>query len=227
MIEGVMKIFLKMASVAVFALCTLFYTSQSHAKLPSPPAQLTGIFMDFAEFEAAFKNDKWEDARRATAKISEKFNQMLPQLKNEIKSDPEKTFQGIISNISQSVKSQDKDKTEKLFIELHKFVLSLISNYNYKTPPIFIIINKYIAEAEEALEKKRYDRVISEVEEITFLFTFAENHLESRDTRRKQIEEIRVKLREINSAATYKKSDAVKSGIKTLKKMLSDFIKPS
>jgi hypothetical protein len=100
-------------------------------------------------------------------------------------------------------------------------VLTLISNYAYKTPPIFIIINKYIAEAEEALEKKRYDRVLTEVEEVTFLFYFAESHLENRDTRRKQIGEIISKLNEIRSAAQNKKNKPVKTGLKSLKKMVS------
>jgi hypothetical protein len=75
----------------------------SHAKLASPPPQLTSIFMDFAEFKAAFKNGNWDDAQKATGKISEKFNQMLPQLKREIKGDPEKTFQGIMDSLNHFV----------------------------------------------------------------------------------------------------------------------------
>lgn len=220
-----MKILVKFAVAAVFMAVSLGMAVQSHAKLSSPPAQLTGIFMDFAEFEAAFKSDKWSEAQEAIGKISAKFNQMLPQLKKDIKGDPEKTFQGIIGSLNQSVKKQDNEKAQRHFIELHRFVLSLISNYNYRTPPIFIIINKYIGEAEEALEKKKYDRVISEVEEISFLFSFAESHLENRDTRRKQIEEIKSKLQEIKGAAQYKKSDQARVGIKSLKKMLSDLIR--
>jgi len=220
-----MRHYFTAAVAVVVTLFTIFPASMSHAKLASPPPQLTSIFMDFAEFEAAFKNGKWDDAQEATGKISDKFNQMLPQLKREIKGDSEKTFQGIMDSLNHSVNKRDKDKTQTLFIELHKFVLTLISNYAYKTPPIFIIINKYIAEAEEALEKKRYDRVLSEVEEITFLFYFAESHLENRDTRRKQIGEIISKLNEIRGAAQNKKSEAAKRGLISLKKMLSALVR--
>ncbi len=220
-----MNHFVKYAVAAVFMTFALFTAAQSHAKLSSPPPQLTGIFMDFAEFEAAFKSGNWKEAQEATGKIRGKFNQMLPQLKKDIKGNPEKTFLGIMAGLNQSVKNQDKGTTQKLFIDMHKYVLTLISNYDYKTPPIFIIINKYIKEAEEALEQKKYDRVLSEVEEITFLFSFAESHLESRDTRRKQIDDIKAQLLEIKSAAQFKKGEPVKNGFKTLKKMLSELIR--
>lgn len=214
-------------AVVVFctALFIVFTSLPSHARLPSPPPQLTSVFMDVAEFETAFKSDKWDKALASTGKINTKFNQMLPQLKKEIKGNTESFFREIMGRLEQSVKKKDQDKTEKNFIELHKYILTLISNYEYKTPPIFIIINKYIGEAEEALEQKRYGRVLSEVEEISFLFSFAESHLENRDTRRKHIESIKLKLQEIKAAAQYKKSEAAKTGIKSLKKMMSDLIK--
>ncbi|MDD2853026.1 MAG: hypothetical protein PHY09_14165 [Desulfuromonadaceae bacterium] len=220
-----MQHYFKSAVMVVVTLFMIFPATMSHAKLASPPIQLTSIFMDFAEFEAAFKNGNWNDAKENTGKISDKFNQMLPQLKREIKGDQEKIFQGIMGKLNHSVTIQDKEKTQKLFIELHKFVLTLISNYAYKTPPIFIVINKYIGETEEALENKRYDRVLSEVEEISFLFSFAESHFDNRDTRRKQIGEIISKLREIKVAAQNKNNESVKTGIISLKKMLSALVR--
>jgi hypothetical protein len=217
-----MKPYFKFAVMIIVTIISLLPACLSHAKLSSPPSQLTGVFVDFSVFEAAFKNDKWDDAQGAAGRISDKFNQMLPQLKREIKGDPEKTFRAIMSGLSQSVYKHDKEKTEKYFIDLHTFTLSLIRNYEYKISPVFIIINKYIAEAEEALEIKRYDRVLSEVDEIASLLSFAEDHFDCRDTRRTQFDEIELRLREIKSAAQNKKSDSVKTGIKSLKKMLSE-----
>lgn len=220
-----MKSFFKFAVVVMIAIISLLPGKPANAKLASPPPQLTSVFMDFSVFEAAFKNDKWSDAQSAVGKISDKFNLMLPQLKREIKGDPEKVFQGIMDGLNQSVQKQDKEKTGKLFIDLHTFTLSVINNYEYKIPPVFIIINKYIAEAEEALENKKYDRVLSEVEEITSLFSFAENHFDNLDSRQAQVNNIKLKLRDIKSAARNKKSDSVKSGIKSLKKMLSELLR--
>ncbi|MFZ4859999.1 MAG: hypothetical protein ACOYL3_26850 [Desulfuromonadaceae bacterium] len=213
------------ALVMIVTIIALLTASLSHARLPSPPPQLTGIFMDFSLFEAAFKNDRWDEAQAATGRINDKFIQMLPQLKREIKGNPEKTFQTIKDSLNRSVLKHDKEKTQKLFIDLHTFTLSLIRNYEYKIPPVFIIINKYIAEAEEALENKRYDRVMSEVEEITSLFSFAENHFDNREIRRMQIDDIRLKLQEIKSSAQNKKSDSVKSGIISFKRMLSELLR--
>jgi hypothetical protein len=210
-------------------LCSVFFIAitalPSHAKLSSPPSQLTSVFADIAEFETAFKSEKWEEALGSTGKINTKFNQMIPQLKKEIKGNTENFFREIMGKLEQSVKKRDQEKTEKNFIELHKYILTLIGNYEYKIPPIFIIINKYIGEAEEALEQKHYSRVLSEIEEISFLFSFAENHLDDRDTRLKQIAAIKTKLQEIKAAAQFKKNEAAKIGIKSLKKMMSDLIK--
>lgn len=207
-------------TLACIALLTMFFANVAAARVNFPPPQLTSIFMDISEFETAFKSDKWQEARGAANKITSQFNQMLPQLKKDIKSDSEKAFITITTKLNMAVEKRETAETEKYFVELHTFLLSLISNYEYKVPPVFSLINRYIGEAEEALVRRRYKRVLSELDEIASLFSFAESHLADRDVKRKNIEEIYAKLRSAMAAARSKKSDVVKSEIGSVKKLL-------
>ena len=106
-------------AVLLVTLVVIFIAIPSYAKLASPPPQLTAIFKDLAEFESAFKADKWDDALKATGKIDSTFKQMLPQLKKDIKGNIELNYSSTFSGLKQSVTSQNHDATQKYFLEFH------------------------------------------------------------------------------------------------------------
>ncbi|GAM08673.1 hypothetical protein OR1_00945 [Geobacter sp. OR-1] len=219
-----MKISLKCAGLLIVALFIFFLPALSHARIASPPPELTSIFNDFAELETAFKSGNWDGALSATGKIDMTFNRMLPQLKKDLKTNPEKTYNEISNNIKKSLNEKSSVATQRNFIELHRFIFTLSSNYEYKTRPIFIVIGKYIAEAEEANNIKNYHRVVSELDEIITIFGFVENYLDNKAAKRQKVEGIKTILNEIRVAGINKKSDTIKTGLKSLKKMLTSLI---
>lgn len=208
--------------IALFvALLIGFAPVSSHARLASPPPQLTIIFDDMSAFEAAFKSGNWDKARSAAGRIDKTFNQMLPQLKRDLNDNTEKTYSEIINKIKLSTDNKTADITQIHFIELHYFIFSIISKYEYKTPPVLTIINKYIAETEEAIKVGNYTRVVSEMDEIISMFSFVENHMLRTDSMRRDAGDIKGKLKEIRLAGLNKQNDAVKNGISSLKTMLA------
>lgn len=212
-----MKSNFNLAVLLLIALVSGFSIVPAHALLASPPPGLTAIFDDMTVFETAFKAGKWDKAKRAAGMIDKTVNQMMPQLKRDLNGDTEKIYKGIIYNIKQSTEKRNNAKVQFHFIELHYFIFSLISKYEYTSPPVFTIINKYIIETEEALESKKYTRVISELDEITDMVSFVQNHLVRNDAMRGYVDEIKAKLKETRVAAQSKHYEEVRDGISSLK----------
>jgi len=219
-----MKLNCKFISMLLLALFVFISPPHSHAKLASPPQELTLIFEDFSAFEISFKSSDWEKAQKSFDKIDATFKKMLPQLEKEIGGNIVEAYYDISSHLEKSVKQRDLDATSTFYIQLHKCIFTLINRYEYKTPPVIIIIDKYIDEAQEALEEKRYSRVASEMEEILYLFYFVEQYLDNKDAKRQELRAIKAKIEEIMMAAQNKKGKPAKIGIKSLKKMLSDLV---
>ncbi len=194
-----------------------------HAR-PAPPEKLIKIFEYLSRLEENFKSEEWDEAIKVTNTISSAFKEVLPQLKKTFKVDILTTFNQRLRNLRQAIQEKNMEATEDNYIALQELLLTIMNNYEYKVPPVFVIINEYLEEAETALKKKDFKRVVSEMDEIGDFFYGANYLLKEKGVRRKDIEEFSMTIREVWAAGRTKDAIAVQNGITKLKKMSSTFL---
>ena len=149
----------------------------------------------------------------------------MPQLKKTFKVDILTTFNQRLSNLRGAIQEKNMEATEDNYIALQELLLTIMNNYEYKVPPVFVIINKYLQEAETALKKKDFKRVVSEMHEIGDFFYGSNYLLREKGVSHKDIEEFNATIREVWAAGREKDAKAVKNGITKLKKMSSGFFR--
>jgi len=209
----------------LFFAASLIFAAEPVLRKPPPPPQLAAIFEDFSRLEANFKSGKWKDAIKATDRVYSTFAKILPQLKEHVLDDFIKEFSATMANLRNSLTKKDMQGAEEQYIRIQKLFLVIMGNYDYKVPPIMLIIDKYVFEAEQALEKKNFKRVVSEMDEVGDFFYMAEYLLRDKGAQFKDIVEFRRAVRVVRAAGEDKNSKEAEAGIKTLKALSDGFIR--
>ena len=214
---------IKHASVVMlFTVLTLIASSATvHSQTGTMPSQLANIFPDISVFENAFKSGDWKKAKSAADSIDKKFRKLIPKIKQDLYGFTEKEYDAIMSHMRDGVVNKNSYTVQSKFIELHEYLLKIISKYDYKIHPLIEIVNKYVKEAEEANNKGNYGRIVSEMDEIMSLFKLVENNLLRTDAMRDDGKKIKATIGEIRSAGLQREKQAVKEGISSLKAMMS------
>ena len=96
--------------------------------------------------------------------------------------------------------------------------------YEYKTPPIIKIIDKYINEAMEALEKNDFTRVLSEMDEVDAFFEQAIKLLEKKGMSQKDHDDFHAAVKDVISSGKAKDGAKAEAGLKKLKKLSARFL---
>ncbi len=219
-----MKKFPGTAFIILIVLQIFFPAGLLHAK-QAPPEKLIKIFEHLSKLEEKFKSEEWDGAIKETDTVSSTFKEVLPQLKKTFKVDILTTFNQRLRNLRQTIQRKNVEATQDNYIALQELLLTIMNNYEYKVPPVFVIINKYLQEAETALKKKDFKRVVSEMDEIGDFFYGANYLLKEKGVRHKDIEEFSATIRAVWAAGRAKDAKTVQHGITKLKKMSSGFLK--
>lgn len=213
----------KAGLVILFALSIIFSADLLYAK-PVPPPQLKAIFEKFTDLDDMFKAGQWDKALKSTDNISASFNRMLPQLKENIHGDISTAFNSMIANLKQSLRKKDEEDSEEQYIVMQEFFFAIMAHYEYKAPPIMSIIDKFISEAAGALKKNDFNKVVSEMDEVSSFFYREESLLSEHGANTKDIDEFKATAREIRSDVKAKKIKAANNGIKKLKELSVKFL---
>ncbi len=206
------------------AAAVIFLTDLLYAQ-PVPPPQLNLILENFSELEGKFKSGRWNEALSLTKKISSAFDEILPELQRYIKADISNAFIPMMADLRRSIKEKDMESTELNYIKIQELFFAIMDNFQYKVPPVLSRIDKYISEAEVALNKKDFRRVVSEMDEVGDFFYKAEPLLKRKGADHKDVDEFKSIVREVRAAGETKKTKSARAGIKTLKKLLARFLK--
>ncbi len=212
------------AGFTILLVLQIFFPAGLLYAKPAPPEKLIKIFEYVSRLEEDFKSGEWDEANKVTNTISSAFKEVLPQLKKTFKVDILKTFNERLSNLRQAIQKKNMEAAEDNYIALQELILTIMNNYEYKVPPVFVIINKYLQEAETALKKKDFKRVVSEMHEIGDFFYGSNYLLREKGVRHKDIEEFSATIREVWAAGRAKDATTVQNGITKLKKMSSTFL---
>jgi hypothetical protein len=219
-----MKSFSGAVLIILFVLQVFLPAGIVHAR-QAPPEKLINIFETFSELEGKFKAGKWDEALRITNGISFEFEELLPELQKTVRPDINKAFLDMLDNLRLALKEKDMEESEYRYISMQKLFFSLMDTYDYKVPPILIIIDKYILEAETALKKGDFRRVQSEMYEIGQFMFHADYILKEKGVSHRDIEEFKSTARDVSAAEGTKDVRAARQGLKKLKEMSRMFLK--
>ncbi|OGW50166.1 MAG: hypothetical protein A2Z50_04060 [Nitrospirae bacterium RBG_19FT_COMBO_42_15] len=200
-----------------------FFADNAFAK-PAPPKKLEGMFGEFSELEGKFKSGKWNEAKATLEEISESFGKMVTELKKNVKGTIVNDFEFILNNLKKSLAEKNLERSEKNYIALQKLFFEIMDVYEYKTPPIIKIIDKYINEAMEALEKNDFTRVLSEMDEVDAFFEQAIKLLEKKGMSQKDHDDFHAAVKDVISSGKAKDGAKAEAGLKKLKKLSARFL---
>lgn len=203
----------------------MFSAGSMQARGAVPPPRLMDIFQNLSSVEAKFKTGRWHDAIEATTGVLTTYKEILPELKKTVKVDIEADFTSRLMGLRQSLEKKDLRQAERNYIDLHKMIFALLDNYEFKVPPIMMIIDKYIDEAREAAEKRDFKRVVSEMNEVEDFFYQAGQDLSGQHASLVDIEEFKSTVREVREAGKTGSKPKVLSGVAKLKMLSARFIK--
>jgi hypothetical protein len=209
--------------VILFALSIILSADLLHAK-PAPPPRLAAIFDNLTELENEFKAGEWNKALKSTNKISSTFNEILPQLQKNINADITKTFLPMMANIKQSILKKDKKSIEEQYIAIEKLFLIIMENYEYTVSPIMLLVDRNISEAERAIKKNDFKRVVSEMDEVSEYFFRVESLLKEKGAKHEDIDEFKTTVREVREAGKAKNARVSRNGLKKLDKLSGTFL---
>ena len=174
--------------------------------------------------EEKFKAGKWKEALKETDRINARFNKMLPELKERLSADVARDFSAMMTDLRKAFMEKNMAEAEAHYIRIQGLFFAIMDNYAYKVPPILSVIDKYVAEAETALRKRNFKRVVSEMNEV-YDFSFrAEAFLRSKGVPHGDIEEFRSTVRTVRAAGEEKRAEEARNGLQTLKALSAGFL---
>lgn len=215
---------LKILGKLVLALVVITFSIELAFAKPAPPKKLEGMFAEFSELEGKFKSGKWNEAKATLEEVAESFGKIAPELKKNVKGTIVNDFDFILNNLRKSITGKNLERSEKNYIALQSLFFEIMDVYEYKTPPIIKIVDKYIGEAAEALEKNDFTRVLSEMDEVDAFFEKAKKMLEKKGISQKDHNDFHNAVKDVISAGKAKDSAKAEAGLKKLKKLSAKFL---
>ncbi|MBE0501779.1 MAG: hypothetical protein IBX47_10080 [Desulfuromonadales bacterium] len=161
----------RLFSRVILAGCFLLLAVASFAK-PEPPGNLTKILGEVSEMEAKFERGDWADARETLEEIEAMYSGVYASYKQELPAELHKRFTSSTNALHQFLEAENAEKTENSFISMQVVLFELMGYFDYKVHPVIKTLKKYIGdEAQEALAKKDFANVQSELKEVVTFFS--------------------------------------------------------
>jgi len=153
--------------VQVFALVALMLMcGTALAEKPKPVKELVGIFDNFNDLETQIRAEKWDEAQRALKDIEIEYKRIIGKLKGTVDDKLLHKFSFHIGSFRKKMESKDPEEVEKPYMNMQEMFVDIMDYYDYPYPPVLQIVELYIEEAKEFLEKNNYRGVEEEMEEI-------------------------------------------------------------
>jgi hypothetical protein len=138
----------------------------SAAAKPRPVKGLMEMFDTFNGLEEEFREENWEEAEEIATKIESDYKTLVNDLKGTVDGKLVHKFGFLIGSFKKQLEKKDAELLEKPYMNLQELFVDIMSYFDYPHPPVFVIINLYLNEAEEYLEKGMFKHVAEEMEEI-------------------------------------------------------------
>lgn len=163
---------MRVAAMAALIFALLFHPEPAAAK-PQPPGELQEIFSAIRQIEAGYESGAWDKALSLTKRIESRIKAASGSIGKDANPSVVKDFEIVLHNLRNSIIQKDISRATNGLIMLQRLLFEIMMAYDYRKPPIFTAIEKYIDEAAEAAEKSDLTNVVNEMKEIDALFRLA------------------------------------------------------
>jgi len=198
--------------ILIFGIISLS-SSFALATAPAPPDGVSEIIEQMGEFEESFENQNWSEADEAIEKIDNELKEVFAQSKLN-----DTTLTQLLGNLKKSIKIKEEKLTETNFILFQNQYFNFINNFYFKIHPLLAIIKQYMVdEAAEALSKKDYDEVVSEMREAANLMKQAKTLLTEKGIAVSEISWLQAQIIETIKAGRAKDADRINELLQDIK----------
>ncbi|MBI5143228.1 MAG: hypothetical protein HZA20_13720 [Nitrospirae bacterium] len=208
---------MKVAAIAAALMFGLLFYSEPAAAKPQPPKELLEIFRSIQQIETGYESGAWEKALSLTNRIESQISAASARIGKDVNASVINDFKVVLVNLRGAIIQKNLNRSTNGLIMLQRLLFDIMMAYDYKKPPIFTVIEKYIDEAAESAEKSDFTNVVNEMKEIDALFRQAGQLLQERNIKPAELDGISSLVQEIIEAGSAGNREGTESLLKKLK----------
>lgn len=131
-------------------------------------AAVLEMFENFNELETHFRNSKWEEAEKTVAKVESDYMGLVGKLKGTVDAKTLQKFSFLMGGFKKTMSRRHAEDMEKPYMRIQNLFVDIMEQLDYPNPPALMILDLYIEEAIEFLEKGDFHQIAEEMEEVEF-----------------------------------------------------------
>lgn len=131
-----------------------------------PLPRVMAMFENFNELEENFRSGHWEEAMTVVKKVEADYKILVGEVKGTVEEKTIQKFGFLIASVKKGLGGKNGEELEKPYVNLQTLFLDIMELYDYESPPVLIIVSRYLNEAQEALEKGEFAAAAGELGEI-------------------------------------------------------------
>jgi len=208
----------------LLAVISLFFVSPSIAQKPAPPEQLAKFFKEVVAIEDAVGVKKWDLALQTVAEVGERLEVVAPSIRKAAGDGAYLQLDAVVGELRGALKKKDNAFVSKLLIDLQKQIFNTMEFYDYAVHPAFIVLQEYVAEAVDAVEKQDFERIAHEMKEVANIMSGSAAVMKDKGVGKGMQQDFLDQLFIVMGAAAAKELEPTKLALKKMEKLAGAFV---
>ncbi len=213
-----------MKKVLVIIGLLLLFVAPAVANKPEPPARLALIFTEVVNIEDAVDEEDWSSAQKTSTEVEKLLAKSAASIRSAAGDQTYQNLEGTIVELHEAIQKQDKAAVLERLLKMQKEIFNTMEFYNYVVHPAFIVIQEYVAEAIEAADSKKFDRVIHEMKEIANILSTSAKVMAAKGVGKGMQRDFREQLVIVTAASGQKKLETVKEALRQMEIISGAFV---
>jgi len=138
----------------------------SAVELTGNEAVVLEMFESFYELESEFRSGKWDEAAMEFNDVEATYIKIIRKLRGQVGSKLFQATSSTLKEVKTGIGKKDAEAVEGPYMKVQGYFIDIMEQLDYPSPPVLIIIDNYIEEAQEFLEKGDLNQVAEEMEEV-------------------------------------------------------------
>ena len=213
-------------AIIIFMLAVLIAPScVSAAELSGNEAVVMEMFESFNELEAEFRSGKWDEAKKEFKEVEATYKKVLRKLRGQVGSKLFQATSSALKDVEAGMGKKDSEALEEPYMKVQGHFIDIMEQLDYPSPPVLIIIDMYIDEAQEFLEKGDLNQVAEEMEEVEHFKYRALSEATSAGMDAKKLENMFELAEDVNKMAVKgKRKSSIDKKLKKMESIIGQYV---
>lgn len=213
-----------MKTVLIVLLGILFPLTAVAAGKPFPPQQLAGFFAEIVALEDAIGEGEWDEAQATLNEIKELHEIVAPLVETQLGAQSHAPFEKSYADLVEIFATRDKQKISAAIITMQDKLFNVMDGFLYLVHPAVLVIEQYVNEGLEALERGDFERVEHEIEETLAFIDIAGPILDKKGAGEGMRSDFKRTAANVRQAAEKKDVERAEVELKRLKRISSGLV---